>query len=203
MRGLPPEFSNIVGTACYQDLKQIAAILFLSVFLFNLAGYQLVIYFLQGRHQSALASRLDREAYRNEDLVSIKTPLTLPYYTNSATYERVDGAIEVDGITYHYVKRRIYNDSLELLCLPSAVKQRLQSAGVDYFKRSNDGHSGKEDGSATRYLKNVLPEFCDHLITYTLPPAAPCTRVYAVANPSPFTAPPADRQDHPPETMPG
>ena len=95
--------------------------------LFNLVGYQLVIDFLQHRQTAILTARLDKEAYAEADLISIKTPIALPYYTNSAEYERIDGTIEMDGVAYHYVKRRVYNDSL-LCSVGPAAPQTLPAS---------------------------------------------------------------------------
>lgn len=137
--------------------------MFLSVFLFNLAGYQLVIGYLQQQEDSRLVTQLDQNEYSNDELISIKTPLTLPYYTNSEQYERVDGTIEMEGIEYRYVKRRVFNDSLELLCLPNWGKEQLQSAKLEFFKLNNDWKSAQDGKKSTATAKPVLPEFCEEI----------------------------------------
>jgi hypothetical protein len=64
-----------------------------------------------------LETRLDENRYDESQLISIKVPVThLSYYNTSDQFERVDGNIEFGGIQYKYVKRRIFNDSLEVLC---------------------------------------------------------------------------------------
>jgi hypothetical protein len=147
-------------------LKRVAAILFLFVLLFNLYGYQLVIAYLQQQNDLHLTAQLDKDAYADEDLITIKTPLALPYYSNSPDYERVDGAIQIDGIEYKYVKRRIFNDSLELRCLPNTVKQKLQNAKSDFFELSNDLQRPESNKKASNIIKTVLPEYCETLTFY-------------------------------------
>lgn len=158
----------------------------LAVLLFNLYGYQLLIDYMQQRHNVILVAQLDKDEYRNEDLISIKTPLSLPYYNRSLDFERVDGAIEINGVAYNYVKRRIINDSLELLCLPNTVKQKLQTAKSDFFKISNDVQQPENGKKAANIIKSVLPEYCNALTTYSLPALAAEKQAYALSL-TPFT----------------
>lgn len=150
-------------------MKKTAAILFLFVFVFNLYGYRLLIDCIQIGQQTNLLTELDNEAYAAEDLISIKTPISLPYYSNSETFERVDGTIKIEGIEYQYVKRRIFNDSLELLCLPNLAKQQLQSVKHNFFKQTNEGTTDDNNGSSKAF-KNILLEYCDSIAVYTMLP---------------------------------
>lgn len=93
---------------------------------------------MQDKASRRLEAQLDRRHYDESQLISIKVPVThLSYYNNSAVFERVDGQIEINGIPYQYVKRRIYNDSLELLCIPNQTALKLRASGDDYFKLVN------------------------------------------------------------------
>ena len=170
--------------------------------LFNLVGYQLVIDFLQHRQTAILTARLDKEAYAEADLISIKTPIALPYYTNSAEYERIDGTIEMDGVAYHYVKRRVYNDSLELLCVPNTAKQQLQTARADFFKLSNGYPASDGAEKAANIIKNILPEYCDTPTAFSLKPHIVVSKSYAgfVMRFTPQTC--RIRHEQPPEAMP-
>ena len=59
---------------------------------------------------------MENNNYKESQLISPKVPVSyIPYYNNSKSFERIDGQIEIQGGLYKYVKRRIYNDSLELL----------------------------------------------------------------------------------------
>lgn len=151
-------------------MKKTAAILFLFVFLFNLYGYRLLIDCLQTEKETTLLAQLDNEAYALEDLVTIKTPVALPYYTNSATYDRIDGTIEIEGEEYRYVKRRIYNDSLELLCIPNKAKQQLQTAADNFFKLTTEGVPAHGKEQTAKGFKNVLLEYCNALADYNFQP---------------------------------
>jgi hypothetical protein len=107
--------------------------------LFNWAGYGLFTSFMESRNDAALESRLDNNSYEESQLLSIKIPITsLPYYSNSRFFERADGQIEIAGIPYKFVKRRIYNDSLELLCIQNKTAIQLRGAKEDFYKLVND-----------------------------------------------------------------
>lgn len=129
--------------------------------LFNLYGYKLVIHLLHNRSTIQLTAVIDNKDFKDEELISIKTPLSLPYYTNSENYERVDGTISIDGKYYNYVKRRVFNDSLELLCLPNTTKTKLEKVEVDFSKSVTDNSSSENHSKKSVVVKNILPEFCE------------------------------------------
>ncbi|HUQ96592.1 MAG TPA: hypothetical protein VM010_02935 [Chitinophagaceae bacterium] len=182
-------------------MKRATAISFLFVLLFNLCGYRWVFDYLQQQNDKNLVSQLDRQQYADEDLISIKTALSLPYYNASMEYERVDGSIRIYGVEYTYVKRRIVADSLELLCLPNTGKQKLQSAKVDFFKITNDLQRNDGQKKAVTILKTVVPDYCDAFPQYNF------KLVEAGLPPHPVLPPPfllsrfANVQEQPPETM--
>lgn len=142
-------------------MRKIAAILLLVILLFNWVGYRLLTGFLQHRSDVQLEARLDKNDYDESTLIEIKIPLQLPYQLNWKSFERFDGEIDVDGIHYKYVKRKIYNDSLVLLCLPNKTKQALEKAKDDYFKVVNDidPSSQKKSDHNNLSFKNILSEF--------------------------------------------
>ena len=142
-------------------LRKIAAILLLVILLFNWIGYRLFADFLQHRADVRLEAKLDKNDYSEDQLIEIKVPLNLPYQLNWSQFERFDGEIDVDGIHYKYVKRKIYNDSLVLLCLPNQTKQNIEKAKDDYYKIVNDiaPTSQKKSEKNNLSFKNILSEF--------------------------------------------
>jgi hypothetical protein len=175
----------------------------LAVLLFNLYGYQLVISYLQQQHDVKLTAQLDKDEYRNEDLISIKTPLSMPYYNRSLDFERVDGSIQIDGVEYRYVKRRIVNDSLELLCLPNTTKQKLQTAKSDFFKISNDLQQ-PENGNkkAANIIKALQLEYCNTLTLFTFHTPRFTKQKHSLTNSPHFSSRYGITPEQPPETMP-
>lgn len=121
---------------------------------------------MQETYAAILESQLDKKQYSDAELISIKIRLNLPYYTSSTEYERAYGSIEANGISYEYVKRRVHQDTLELLCLPNKTKMQLQTAENAFFKMSVDGTSQQDRKSNT--VKIALPDFCQGFSAFSL-----------------------------------
>jgi hypothetical protein len=138
-------------------LKRLAAILFLLVLVFNLYGYRLVISYMSKASNAAIEQKADAAQYSDEELISIKTTLNLPYYSSSNEFERAYGSINIGGNDYEYVKRRVHNDTLELLCLPNHSKTKLKALGNDLAKSNADGQPLQKKG--TNIFKLSLPDF--------------------------------------------
>jgi hypothetical protein len=112
--------------------------LFLASLSFNFAGYRLWYTYVQNRTDRLLEASLDKEAYDPNDLMTIKVSLSLPYVTDWSDFQRTNGEIEIGGRVYKFVKRRIYQGQMILLCLPDDRKTRLKTAKEDFFKTAND-----------------------------------------------------------------
>ena len=139
----------------------------LLVLLFNLVGYRLLINEMQDSMSVALERKVDRNEFDDHELITIKTKLNLPYYNSSPEFERVYGSININGVDYEYVKRRVYKDTLELLCLPNETKTRLETAKNDFLNLSLNGQpANKKSGTA---IKINLPDFCQEITNYSLP----------------------------------
>lgn len=151
-------------------VKKIAAIFFLSILSFNWLGYRFVFDLLEAKHSRQLEARIDLDNYHEEDLISIKTSISLPYYNNSTTFERVNGEIEINGIQYKYVKRRFFSDSVEVLCIPNITATQIQTAKENFYRQTNDlqtSEQGKKAPAAPAF-KNLLSEYCDQLADWDL-----------------------------------
>lgn len=143
-------------------LKKITALFFLTLFLFNLFGYRLVVDFMQQKLNDQLEARLDNNAYDESQLVELKIPIHLPYQASWTSYQRFNGEIEINGILYKYVKRKMANDTLFLMCIANTKKMHLETAKDDFFKISNDlaqnNNSKKSDNSKSAF-KNLQSEY--------------------------------------------
>ncbi len=160
-------------------MKKIASILLLGILLFNWCGYRWVINLVQQNADTRLEAKLDRNDYDESQLLEIKVPLNMPYQTDWAGFERCDGEIEVNGLHYKYVKRKVQDGQLVLKCIPNQVKQRLESAKDDLFKINNDlqqDNAAKKTGvPAPTPVKNSLSDY-DNLQQLSI------TALYAAAS---------------------
>lgn len=120
------------------DLKRLLAILLLCLFAFNWFGYRLVSSYLENRADVALQVKLDKNSYDPSRLFEVKIPLNLPYSPSWSSYEQYQGQVELNGVHYNYVKRKVVNDTLILVCIINESKNQVKSAGDEYFKNVND-----------------------------------------------------------------
>jgi hypothetical protein len=130
-------------------LKRIVAILLLGILLFNWGGYRLVSDYFETRADQRLQAQLDNDLYNESELIRLKVPAALPYGTSSEQFEKVEGSIEINGITYNYVKRRFYQDSLEVLCIPNTAKAGIKNARDAFARLANDFTSNNNSNKKT------------------------------------------------------
>ena len=142
-------------------MKRAAAILLLIIFLFNWFGYRLLSDYLQHRADTQLETQLDQHQYNEASLIEIRVPLNMPYQNISSNFERYDGEIEFNGIHYKYVKRKVTNGELVLLCLPNENRMRLLNARDAFFKLVNDLQNPSQDKNSTpaHSIQNPVTEY--------------------------------------------
>jgi hypothetical protein len=122
----------------------------LAVHLFNLAGYTLLFNYYMQQSDQQLTLQLDNNEYNDNELIEVKIALHTPYLSSWSAYERVDGEVEANGVFYSYVKRKIHNDTLYLLCLPNENKTRLHAARAAYAGKVNDVPTNAKDTGALK-----------------------------------------------------
>ena len=152
-------------------MKKTASIFLLSIFLFNWFGYRLLSSLLEENANSALIASLDKDQYNDDDLISIKLASNLPYYTSSDHFTRMDGAIELHGEHYNFVKCRMYRDSVEYLCIPNKAKTKLSNARNEFYKLVNDIQNpsqSKKSGNPGS-VKNLLSEYYQENTSWNFP----------------------------------
>jgi len=119
-------------------MKKGASILFISILLFNGFGYRILSHYLDQKATNQFNQLIEENQYNEADLVSIKTPINLPYYANNPQFEQVQGEMIVHGVIYQYVARRIFNDSLEIKVLPNQDRLHIKNAREDFYKLASD-----------------------------------------------------------------
>ena len=113
-------------------MKRLLAILLLMIHLFNFAGHSLIFHYLMQQSDARLVKRIDAGRYDRNSLMILKVPLQLPYHNDWKDFERVDGEIEIQGVHYTYVERKLSKDTLYLACLPNQDKTDLSRAQHEY-----------------------------------------------------------------------
>ena len=138
---------------------------------FNWVGYRLLTGFMESKADIALEAQIDNSDYDESSLIEIRVPLNAPYLSdNSTEFERYDGELELDGVHYKYVKRKVVNGELVLLCLPNKSKTELQNSREEFFKLVNDlNHSQDKGKNTTSTYKSVTTEYKKENNAWTIP----------------------------------
>ena len=153
-------------------LKKLITISLLVLFCLNIFGYRFVAQYYATKSTTALQVILDQNKYKESELVSFKIPLNQPYIINTEGYESAEGNIDYDGVNYQFVKKRIYNDSLEVVCIPNSVKTKIENNKADFTKQLNDlaNNTGSKKSSGSQQLKSAISDFTleHHFDLYTM-----------------------------------
>ena len=155
----------------------------MTILFFNWYGYQLLSMYWQQQAETRLEARLDRHDYDESQLISIKVPISnLAYYNSSNSFERVDGHIDLNGVRYNYVERRLKGDSLELMCIPNTTAMDLQKGKNDFFRQVNDLQQQNQSKKGnTSLTKNSTQDYTNTIIDLAIPAAL------AILTPAPGT----------------
>lgn len=140
-------------------LKRIVSIFLVFLLLFNALGFYGL---LQGLHYKTtldLVHRLDNDLYSEDETLTLKVPITIPYQLDSEDYERVDGEIEYEGEVYRLVKQKLESDTLFIVCIKDHAGKRIKQALADYVKTFTDKpfHAKQTGKIFTSIIKDFLP----------------------------------------------
>lgn len=152
-------------------MKRAATILLMTILAFNWLGFRLLSSYLEHRSDVTLEAQLNTESYNENSLVELRVPLNAPYLANTpAEFERVDGEIEIKGIHYKYVKRKVENGDLVLMCIPHEAKTKILNSRADFFKMINDINQtsdGKNKNTAS--YKSFTTEYRQESNSWNIP----------------------------------
>lgn len=147
------------------NLKKLAAILFTTLLLLNVAGYYGLFLGLKYKHKTEMIKKLDAGEYSNLEPIIIKLPLSIPYASDSRDFERVDGEFEYQGEFYRLVKQRLSQDTLFLVCVKDHKRKQLDLAVTHYVKTFSDTTSDEHSGS--RSLSTFSKDYLNHTFAIT------------------------------------
>jgi hypothetical protein len=181
-------------------LRKIVSIVLLTLLLFNIIGYRAWFYVAEMEQDAALEARLDREDYDEHDLVSVVVPLRNPYQLEQMSFARVNGEISVEGKTYKYVKRRIVDGNMILLCIPDHGKMLLKKGQSDYGNENNELTATKNSPSRPGILKVfTISDYLDQDNFLHLGPSNPLRSEYKAYQPNFFSDPVLTAPGQPPQ----
>ena len=122
---------------------------------FNLAGYRWLFSAIEKNATANLEQKISAGKYSDEQLVEIRIPLNMPYYSDK-DYEDVYGETDFNGEHYQYVKRKVSDNTLYLLCLPNKEKTSIVKEKNEFTKAVNDIPGNKEGSQQKSSLVKLL-----------------------------------------------
>jgi hypothetical protein len=128
-------------------MRKSTSIILLLILLFNMIGYRALFYYAENKADASMQARLDKDQYDENELVALQIPIYNPYQIEQKTYERVNGEINMNGKIFRYVKRKVSDGNIILLCIADNHKMVLKKAKSDYGYTVNDlPANGKNSG---------------------------------------------------------
>ena len=124
-------------------MRKAFSIVLVVLLLFNALGFYGVLMGVRMQSVQNLVHRLDQNSYANDQTITLKIPMSLPYSYGNEQYKRVNGEIEFQGEFFRLVKQRVSNDTLFIVCIKDNESKKIAEALNDYVKTFSDG-----DGSA-------------------------------------------------------
>ena len=93
---------------------------------------------MSGKADERIEARIRDNTPSDKGLITFKFPVQLPYHTDETEFEKAEGEINVNGVIYKLVKKKVYRDTLIVLCINHAEKTLIQKEINDYFNKVNE-----------------------------------------------------------------
>lgn len=150
-------------------VKKLIGIFLLLLFLFNLVGYRIVFSYINTVLDKQAEASFDNNKYDENATVTIKVPLYLPYQAERSAFERADGKVNINGKVYRYIKRKIINNEMILVCVADNEATKLNKNQSDFLKTTTglfDNNSSKKADAASIGFFKLLTLYNNHTVTY-------------------------------------
>lgn len=139
-------------------MRTAIAIFLVVLILFNIMGFYGLLVGLSLKAKHEISKRLDNDQYHEEETITLKVPLSIPYYSGNGEYERVEGEIQHEGEFYRLVKQKMEHDTLYIVCIRDHKIKHIKQALADYVKTFTDKPVSKSKGKGQiSFIKDYLP----------------------------------------------
>jgi hypothetical protein len=137
------------------------------VLLFNVFGYRIVFSYLEKKASQVLTASIETKSFDESNLIEIKTDLNMPYIADKE-YETAYGETVIKGVHYQYVKRKIENNVMYLMCLPNEEKIILAEtkSNVEKNNAETGNSTSKHKSPVQKILKSIQTEYIQNTFFY-------------------------------------
>lgn len=158
----------------------------------NLLGYTALNQYFVNKSNKVIAREIAKGKYNSRDLIEIKIKQNLPFIHDRDSYVNISGQLQLDGVSYNYVKLRVTRDTVYVQCIPNYETTKLLNENVICAKKLNSTpvskrtheSSEKKLGSDAKYN---CPEVSYAFIKLAEPVQPPGTFIY-ISIPHPFVS---------------
>src|SRR5688572_31452116 len=135
-------------------MKRIVAILLILLLMLNVVGYYGFFEGLKYHNSLQVNQRLDDNLYDESEAITLKLPLSIPYYGNT-DFERVNGEIEHNGEFYRLIKQKFKNDTLYIVCIKDLGSKRINNALRQYVKTFSE----QTDDDSSQVIPSFIKDY--------------------------------------------
>ena len=140
-------------------MKKGLSIVLIVIFLFNVIGYYGIYVAMLSQARIALNEKIDNNQYKDDQTVTIKIPLTLPYPMQQNEYQRVEGDFEHQGEFYKLVKQKYSNDTLYVVCIKNVEEKKAFNVFSDLVKLSTDQTSSTSHNQNSKTIVSIIKDY--------------------------------------------
>jgi len=115
-------------------LKKLIAIFFLSVLMFNIAGHLAFHQFIVYQTYKFFNKQIAKDMYNVSDLAEVAIPVNMPGIADQTSYEAISGQVKFDNASYNFVKMKVTQKAMYLMCVPNYESTQLHSDNVIVVK---------------------------------------------------------------------
>jgi len=129
------------------------------VFLFNVIGYYGIYMVMLHQANVAMGEKIVHNQFNENQTVTIKVPLTLPYPSADESYERAEGDFEYQGEFYKLVKQKHAKDTLYLVCVKSVEEKQAFKIFSDLVKISTDQTPSDTHNQNSKTIASLIKDY--------------------------------------------
>jgi len=119
-------------------MKRLFSFFFLLLILLNTIGYYEVLLFMESQNYDKAVQKISGNENEISGNLLLKIPLASRFNEDDREYRKAQGEVVVEGELYHFVKQKLYQDTLYIICLRDAKTSEVREALSDLSKTMAD-----------------------------------------------------------------
>lgn len=135
-------------------MKRITAISLLALLLYNAFGYYLLFAYEQAQTKAVLLQNIPDSAFQ-----VLKLKVAVYASVEDRAFEYLDKDFIVENKTYHIVKKRIQNDTLNLYYLRDYRQDALRKSLNDILESQTFNNTSTNDTPIKHLLKSFIKDY--------------------------------------------